>query len=557
MAKTPHYYQNEAIDAVDDFLYKKKVINQLLVMATGTGKTYTAVKAIKRINEKESIKNPNVIQRTLWGTHTEELISQSAIALLTELELMPEEELLWAVNTHGDIIELVKNSIKGGIFSDPNTSLIASQIGIVKADLFDINKPYVMCSMQTLWRRLDQIPFDHFNIVVADEAHLFGSKTFNQSLEYFKPKLRLGLTATPYRSDGMLMGDLFDEIVYDYPIERGIKDGHLCELNAILVKTTSNLDNVHTVGGEFNAKELTETVNTLVRNNLVVNKYIEHASGRQFIAFAVDVQHAQDLCEAFKEKGINCEFIVGDKELTTDRKGLISSFKSGELLGLINVGVLVAGFDHKDVGCTISAAPTKSLTKFMQGPIGRGTRKKTLEFIAKFGNNCIILDIVDNTSKHKLINTYTLDKDKPIEEKVFISEKNRQLLLDVKAKRDAQVRIVHREKDVKVDLFAIPEVKISGSMRMLEPATEAQLAWIERLGYDIVNINYTKKHCTEIISTQQASPKQISLIKWKGYDVSNGVTIGEAQLIFQEIKTREDNQKLQQQKNGLNLPFNF
>ncbi len=555
--KEARYYQNEAVDAVDNSLYVKKIINQLLVMATGSGKSFTAVKAIKRINNKEKINNPNRVQRTLWGTHTEELVSQSAIALLAELNLMPYDELLFTVNTHGDIIELIRNSIRGGFFSDPKTLLISSQIGIIKADLFDIDKPYVMASMQTLWRRLDNISPDHFNIVVVDEAHYSGANTWVKSLNHFKPILRLGLTATPYRTDGMLMGDIFDEIVYDYPIEKGIKDGFLCELNAILVKTSSNLDSVHTVGGEFNAKELTETVNTLVRNNLIVNAYLEHANGRQFIAFCVDVQHAQDLCEAFKEKGVNCDFIVGDKELTTDRRGLISAFKKGALLGLINVGVLVAGFDHRDVGCTISAAPTKSRTKFEQGPVGRGTRLKTAEFVAKFGQNCIILDIVDNSSKHKLVNTYTLDKQKPVEEKVFISEKNRQMLLDVKAKREAQIAIVHRDKDVKVDLFQIPQVKISDSMRMQEAATEAQLKWIASLGYDVENVSYTKRMCSEIISLQPASDKQIWALSKAGYDVSNGVTVAEAKMAFVEIEQRAAKKLLEQQTQKFNLPFNI
>ncbi len=536
-------YQSEAIQAISDKL-SKGVIKQILCMATGTGKTFTAVKAIQGKG------------RLMWGTTSEELAEQSAIVLLAELNLMPYDLLIKTIEDSGGLIQLLRNN-KNDFFVSEQIKLITSNIGIVKADLFDIDKPIVVCSMQTLYRRLDRIPKNHFDVVVADECHLFLSKTYKQSIDYLAPKLLLGLSGTPYRSDGMLMGDMFDEIVYDYPIDKAIKDGYLCEMNAILVKTSSNLDNVHTLGGEFNAKELTETVNTLTRNNLVANAYIEHAMGRQFIAFAVDVQHAQDLCEVFKEKGVNCEFIVGDKELTTDRRGLITSFKNGALMGLINVGVLVAGFDHRDVGCTISAAPTKSLTKFLQGPIGRGTRLKTQGFVDKFGQNCIILDIVDNTSKHKLINTYTLDKAKPIEEKVFISNKNRQLLLDVKAKREAQIAIVHRERDVKVNLFEIPQVKISSSMRMLEPGSEAQLKWIADLGYDIVNINYTKKHCAEIIGQQSASEAQIWRLGKEGYDVSNGVTVSEAKAAFLEIEERANLKKLQEQSKGFSLPFNL
>lgn len=542
MSKELRHYQTSAIEAINKSL-SKGVVNNLLVMATGVGKTFTAVKAIQGKG------------RCCWGTHTEELAEQSSIAILAELNLMPYDVLIQTINENGGIVELLRNN-KDDFFTSPNVKLITSNIGMVKADIFDIDKPYVVCSMQTLHRRLDRIPADWFDVVIADECHLFLSKTYKQSLDYLKPKLRLGLTASPFRLDGMAMGDLFDSLVYEYTIEQAIKDKYLCEPDCIQIKTTANLDNVHTLGGELNAKELTETVNTLVRNNLIVSKYIEYANGRQFIAFTVDVAHAQDLCEAFKEQGINCSFVVGDKELTTDRRGTIERFKSGEITGLTNVVVLTTGFDHANVGCVILAAPTKSTARYLQS-FGRGLRLKDKTYTDKWGQACIFLDVVDVTTRHKLVNTYTLDKDKPIEEKVFISEKNRQLLLDVKAKREAQLTIVHREKDVKIDLFAIPVVKISGSMRMLEQASQAQLDWIATFGYDVVNVNYTKKMCSEIISMQPASAKEISFFKWKGYDVSNGVTKAEARLISDEIKLREENQRLQSQSKNMNLPFNF
>ncbi len=559
-SKQLRYYQIEAIDAVIDSLYNKKIINQLLVMCTGSGKSYTAVKIAKRINEIELAKDKNHNSRIIWQVHVEELLEQGAIALIAELELMPYNELISTIKNAGGLIELITKGNKDGVglFSSltENEKLISDTIGIIKADLFDINKPIVIASVQTLHRRLDKIPSDHFGIVIADEADLFGAVTLKRGLEHFTPKLRLGLTATPYRQDNMLIGDIFDEIVYDYPIDKAIKDKHLCQIDAIQIKTSADLDAVRTVAGEFNQKELVEKVNTLERNNLIISSYLEHANGRQFIAFCCDVAHAQDLCEQFNERGIKCNFVVGDKELTTDRRGIIESFKNGDLLGITNVMIFTAGFDHPDTGCIILACPTKSKRKFMQ-QLGRGTRLKSNSFVEKFKQDVILLDVVDLTTKHKLINTFTLDKDLPVEKKVFISEKNRQMLLDVKFKREHSFTTQQRLQDVKVDLFQLPKVTISESLRMKEPATEKQLAWIASLGYDVVGVHYTKLMCSEIISLQSASDKQIYALGKLGYDMSNGCTVTEAKLAFDEHRLREESKQLNQAVKDFKLPFNL
>jgi len=962
MGKDLRYYQIEAIDAVKNAL-KRGVKNQILSMATGTGKTFTAAKTIR------ALKDIGITGATAWGTHTEELCSQSAKALIAELDLMPYEEMLHIVNTHGDIIELVKNASRGGFFLDPKTKLISDQIGIVKADVFVIDKPYVVCSMQTLHNRLSRFSPDYFDVFVADECfpagtlvdgkpieqikigdvvrsynhntnqvetrkvvtlfkneiksdllkiklsngvefictdnhpiytkefgyvtakfifesicanqvhclylsdgkeikksqvyveaiyennicelsnlqkdvcaqglsikkrilllermhstnilpkesnilfkmrllwegfhrqkssillsssllkrlqasfeekklessggnlsylrntrigdrkigisaskkwknvclciqgvskeiiqywnkkkssyrnerfgfteevvrpndskkpnvdawhkrendrktkganisfegrkwgeyqasnngslsnrvrhgisntntgsertiseptnllqsgfscsrsevsdrnrrqdsqveemeifgqeengdikfvgvdscevykrrsggergeggekdyvynfeveenhnyfventlvhncHMYMANTFKKSLDYFTPKLRLGLSGTPYRMDGMLMSDIFDEIVYDYPIDKAMADGFLCKIDAIQIRTSIDLDAVHTMAGEFNQKELTITVNTLTRNNQIANAYLEHAPGRKFIAYCTDIEHAKDLCEAFVEKGIKCAVMVSDKEITTDRKGLLDEFENGDLMGLMNVGMLVTGNDFKDLGCTISASPTKSKVKFLQGPVGRLTRLKSDEFVSKFGQVGILLDIVDNTTKHKLINTYTLDKDLPVEKKVFISEKNRQMLLDAKFKREHTFTTQQRLEDVKVDLLQLPKITISESMRMKEPATEKQLAWLKKLEYDVENIHFTKQMATEIISMQPASDAQVWRLKNEGYDVSGGVTVAEASAAFLELAEKKRIAEMNQQVQNFNLPFNL
>jgi superfamily II DNA or RNA helicase len=324
MSKDSRYYQLEAIKAINNAYYKGKS-QALLVLPCGTGKTYTCVKAIKgkgRVN---------------FIVTTEELAEQAGIALLAELELMSYNELIDIIGNCGGLVELLRHKPKG-------SELIYSEIGMIKADIFDIDKPIVISSAQTLHNRLHLIPENHFDIEVCDEADLFIAQSFQKFINHFKPKLRLGLTATPFRQDNLPLEDTFGQTVYEYSMRQAILDGFLTKPLVVKLKTSANLDDVHTQGGEFNNKELTQKINTPERNFSIVNAYIKYGQGRQFISFCCNVEHAIDLCEAFNEKGVKCDYIVGDKELTTDRRGVLNKFHSGEIIGLTNVMVLSVGY---------------------------------------------------------------------------------------------------------------------------------------------------------------------------------------------------------------------
>lgn len=281
-------YQEIALSKIADAL-QRGVNKQILCLATGLGKTYTAVQATKPYN------------RVLWVTHTEELLSQSALAFIKE---MFDESFANHVENIGFI-----NYIKQGVLF----ALDGFSMGVIKADAFYPSGNVVVASSATLYRRLDKLPPDSFDMIVVDECHMAAAKTWVKSLTHFTPKLLLGLTATPHRSDNLQLGNVFDEIVYDYGIAEGIKGGYLCEMNAVRVKTTTSLDSVRTTAGELNQKDLSNEVNTPERNQLVVSSYIKYAKGRQGIFYCVDVEHAVQLAEIFNEHGISCKPVVGDE----------------------------------------------------------------------------------------------------------------------------------------------------------------------------------------------------------------------------------------------------
>lgn len=467
--------QHEAKNAVKES-FKSGIDSQLVVMPTGTGKRFLSINIGRHF------------KRNLFIAHREELIEQA----------------------YYDYEKL-----------NPFTT------GVIKGKLFEIGKKNVIGSVQTLYNRLGKIPPDTFDHVIVDEAHMFRAKTYNETVRHFKPKLLIGYTATPKRHDGLSLANLFEEITYQYQLDEAINDEYLAKPDAYQIKTIVDLSKVGRVAGDFNQKQLSDKVDNELRNELVVQKYKQYCpKGEQFLCYAVDIQHAVHLKEQFEKHNIHTEVVVSDESITPDRRGTIEKFKSKKIQGLINVEILTVGFDYNDVGCLLMARPTQSETLYIQ-ITGRGLRLKSKAFQEKFGHNrCKVLDFVDNTGKHNLINCYELDKGKPIEKRIFLPDEYKEKLL--KTRRDIKIKH-HLEKDKKIDLLKLPEVHVWDSIKMLEPATEAQLKWMKNIGVYEEGIEYTKKQASEFISNSKAAYWQIKKLIDLGYDVSTGVTIGQYQ----------------------------
>lgn len=513
-------YQTEALISINNLL-EKGINKQLVVMATGLGKTRLAAELIHQFN------------KVLWLTHVEELINQSSLAILNNI-FHDNSHMLSIINkitsSEGGIIGLHKMDL----FSQSGIENIKNTVGIIKREQFDIDSKIVVASVQTLHRRLDIIDANYFDLIICDEAHCFGANIFRKILDHFHPKLRLGLTATPYRMDGFGLGYLFDEIAYEYNIADGIKDGYLCEIEAISIKTNVNIDNVRTTAGELNSKDL-KIIDTPERNLLIVNKYKEYASGRQAIVYCSDVEHVLNITESFKEAGINVDFVVGDVSLCPNRSERINNFKSGQTQVMVNCEILVAGFDYPDVGCIIMACPTKSKTKFVQA-VGRGTRLKTPEFVQQFGQNLILLDVFDITSKHKLVNSASLDYGLPIEDRVFMTKKKKEELIKNRKTVNFDGDLFNNDKRKK--LFEIPKVEYKWQPWMNKDCTIKQLEFLRALGYDVENNTYTMGMASKLIGGTEATEKQKNALRKWGYNVPDTLTRIEADAAFMDIEKR-------------------
>jgi len=473
-------YQKNCFNAVYDQFKNHGVKKQLVVQATGLGKRLQAVNISTKFKGK-----------SLFLAHSEELIEQAYL----DMERF-----------HG-----------------------FTNVGIVKGPRFEIDRKVVVASPQTMINRLDRIDPKHFDLVQVDEAHRYMARTFVDTVNHFKPKLRLGWTATPYRLDGLSLSGIFDRIVYEYNIADGIKDGYLAELDGIRIKTNVGLGDVHRRMGDFAVGELSDKVDIPERNDLIVESYRKYADGKQAIGFCVDVQHCINLQQHFLREGIPCEIIVADESVCPDRKGVNERFRNGTTRILLNVQILIEGWDYSDVGAVLMVRPTQSLTFYMQA-IGRGTRIKSNAFIEQFGKNeCKVLDFVDVSGRHNLINTWTLDKESSAKNKIFVNTEKREKLISAeeeRARREAKV-LSEIIKDTRFDLLKLPDVKVWEGEWQSDEATEAQISYLKKLGLYEDGMAYTKGMCSELLNNAPATNWQLKLLKQWGYDISAGATNGQ------------------------------
>jgi ATP-dependent helicase IRC3 len=347
--------------------YQMGVNRQLAVLATGLGKT--AIAANLRTHH-------SFTRKVMFLVHMETLAVQAATAMQR-----------W----------------------NPGLRVGVEMAGSY-ADLEGFYPPdFVVASVPTLGRkgsdRIKRFLPSDFSAIIQDEAHIGISDSFKRVYAHFgllEPNpdgpLFLGITATPNRTDGKGLRELFDVIVFDMGIQKGIADGWLCDLVGYRVNGKAQLDKVHTRLGDFAQDELEKEVNTPARNAIIVKEWYKHAYGKRTLIFTVDIQHALDLAAAFSAHGEPAEAVWGDDP---DRHSKIRRHKTGEYHVLCNCNVLGIGYDDPEIECIVSAAPTKSELRYVQ-QVGRGTR------IATGKENCIVIDVVDNSSKHSLTTISTL-----------------------------------------------------------------------------------------------------------------------------------------------------
>lgn len=351
-------YQEECIETITT-KYSQGISRQLVHLPTAAGKTVIFSHLIQKTG-----------YRTLVLAHTVELLEQAR-----------------------DKIQMICPGL---------------DIGLVNAKNKEFDKPVVVSTIQSARQtdNLKQLQDQDFELLIYDECHRGASDSSRhvlEALDFGKKTNRLlvGFTATPYRTDSRGLGEIFDELVYRKSIKDLINLGYLCQPKGIKIKTDLDLETIKTENGDFVTEALAQYMNTPQMNDLVVNTFIEKAKDRKTVCFAVTVDHAYSLANAFKERGITSEAIHG-KTPPDERKSLLDAFKDGKISVLTNCQLLVEGWDAPDISCVLIAKPTQSKGLYQQ-MAGRGLR------LYPNKNDCLILDF--GSKSHSLCGVATLECD--------------------------------------------------------------------------------------------------------------------------------------------------
>ena len=221
----------------------------------------------------------------------------------------------------------------------------------------------VSASIMTMRNRMHQFSPYAFDMVICDECHHAGAKTYKEIFRYFKPRMLLGFTATPNRADKVRLDDVFSDIIFRRDLRWGIQNGYLCNIDCKRVTIGYDLSAVHTRNGDYAPGELDKAMDGTA--DAIAQCYRDLAKGATLI-FAVSVNQ----CNQIAEKIPGAVVVTGE---TKNRADIIQRFTNREIPCIVNCMVFTEGTDMPLVETVIIARPTQSDALYTQ-MVGRGLR---------------------------------------------------------------------------------------------------------------------------------------------------------------------------------------
>ena len=309
----------------------------LIVSATGSGKTRTAAALIEGAISKGN--------RVWWMTHRRELVKQSFL-----------------------------------VFHDLGLPCAIVQSGVAS----DQNAPLQVCSIDTLRARHHKLPPP--DLMIFDEAHRMGARTWHQLADSYPKAARLGLTGSPIRTDGTGLGHFFDAMVEGPSTSWLIANGWLSPYR-IFGPKPPNLEGIHTVAGDYDKKELDERMKATSICGDIVEHYKKFVPGKMAIVFMWSVDASVEIAKRFNEAGVSAAHIDGETD-TRVRDQITTEFKAGRIKVLSNFSIVSEGYDCPAVDAGFYARPTQSLVVHLQqlGRVLRPADNKTAMIFDHTGN---------------------------------------------------------------------------------------------------------------------------------------------------------------------------
>ena len=322
----------------------------LLVSATGTGKTVMAAVDYSRL--RESLGEC----RLLFVAHREEILNQS--------------------------LALFRYAISDASFGE-------KWVGKDKPEKY----AHVFASVQTLNNApIETIDPAYFDVIIIDEFHHSAAPSYQRILDHFKPVELLGMTATPERTDGVSILKWFGgEISAELRLWDAIDQGRLAPFTYYGIHDGLDLKDIPWKRGlGYDTQSLTNIfTSTDAWARLVVRQSIAHVPNvatMRGLGFCVSVAHAQFMAHHFSNAGIASVAVHGATE-KAEREAALRDLRDGKIKIVFSVDVFNEGVDVPTVDTLLMLRPTESATLFLQ-QLGRGLRRSPGKTV------CTVLDFV-------------------------------------------------------------------------------------------------------------------------------------------------------------------
>lgn len=351
----PYAYQQEILDKLE---VERTIFNSrknLIVAATGTGKTVISAFDFKRYYKE----NPNC--KLLFLAHRKEILKQS--------------------------IRTFRGILKDQNFGD-------LWVGEYSPNSYD----YLFASIQTLNSNSNYLKFkeQYFDFIILDETHHGAAESYDRILNYFKPDILLGLTATPERMDGEDILKYFNNrIAYEIRLHEAIDRNLLCPFHYFGVTDNVDLESVKWVRGKYEISELSNLYTGNERRaDLIIrsiDKYINDIESTKGIGFCVSKDHAKYMSKYFNKRNIPSMSLDSDSTLE-ERNNAQNKLRKGEIKFIFVVDLYNEGVDIPEVNTVLFLRPTESSTIFIQ-QLGRGLR------ISEDKDVLTVLDFVGQANK--------------------------------------------------------------------------------------------------------------------------------------------------------------
>lgn len=243
-----------------------------------------------------------------------------------------------------------------------------------------LNKMVQVASVQTLTHDNNIDLLDEINpkFIIIDEAHHSLAESYTKFWKKCGDCWKLGVTATPYRLNNKSFRSHFDALVKSMEIDDFINQGYLAKYDYMVDNPNSNLSQTiksikeKSSTGDYKTATLLRELNVPQHIQRLIVCYEQYVKGQKGIVYAINKEHAQNICDAYQLVGVKAVYIDSDTP-KTERSEIVREFKSGLVQVMVNVDIFSEGFDCPDTEFIQLARPTWSLAKYLQ-QVGRGLR---------------------------------------------------------------------------------------------------------------------------------------------------------------------------------------